>query len=98
MYGLISDWRSSGLAQKVFCSQHKVPVSVLKYWIRKQKPGPSHTNGASVPRSAFIPIEVAPQALPLKSFPIKLHCPNGVVLEVCPLMPKGQLRALIQMY
>lgn len=68
---------ASGLLQKAFCDQHKLPVASFSYWLRKYRKAHAGSSAAQAPDTpgAFIPFHVT--AISTTQSASELVFPNG---------------------
>lgn len=96
MYGLIEQYLSSDLSQRMFYTQEHLCKSSFEYWLKKYR----QEKGIPVPsrkrtKKSFIPVEL-PSPIPIEEpEKIQIIYPNGVQLT-CPLsIGHQQLKALV---
>jgi hypothetical protein len=63
---LVAQYRSSGLAQKQFCTKHTIALSTLQYHLRKGR----LTQSAKALPPGFIPLKVSPASTPMSTIAI----------------------------
>ena len=63
----IGDWKESGLTQAEYARRHRITISTFGYWKRRFEPQP--------PSNAFVSVSAASLS------PVRLHHPNGLVVE-----------------
>jgi transposase-like protein len=91
MLSLIEQWQQSGLSQKAFYEQHKIPAHVFYYWYkryRKQRAGldqPATSNG-------FVQLQPLPEPL---AGNIELQLTNGNRIIFHQPVSADYLKALI---
>jgi transposase-like protein len=74
---LVTEWRSSGLSVREFCSRRQVREANFYAWRRELRQ--RHGRPASSAPSAFVPVTVTP---PLAM--VEVRCPSGHVVAVTP--------------
>jgi hypothetical protein len=86
---ILTDYRRSGLTQKVFAAQAGIGHSTLTLWLRKA------TAGESAVSPTFIPV---PNLLPAPrvATAYRLQFPHGLTVEVVPGFDAEELSALLQ--
>jgi len=89
MYLLIEECYASGKTKKNFCEEKGISLHKFYYWRRKYK-----TNQNSSEKR-FIPVSIRQQAGSVRE--IKMHFPNGVMLELPAGTSLVQLRAMISL-
>lgn len=55
MFGLVDQWRCSGLPKKEFCIKHQIANATFHYWFKKYK------NKDAIVPSTFIPVRIKEQ-------------------------------------
>jgi|TARA_Y100000294_G_C8558009_1_gene337945 hypothetical protein len=81
----VEQWRQSGLSQAEFVRQHQLVMSQFSYWKRKFE------RAAEPNSSAFVAVNAA------ATLPVRLHHPNGLIVECVPGADVTWLRELMGM-
>ena len=81
MFPVVEKYLASGLSQKAFCDQHKLPAASLSYWLRKYRKAHAGSPAVPAPRTpdAFVPIRIT--ATSSTQSACELVFPNGVTVR-----------------
>ena len=90
MYGIIEQWKASGLTQKGFCQEHHLSLSTLQYWNKRYRNEKRTVNG-------FVPLRVEYGTLP-EGHNIEIIYPNGVCLRLSAHTSSSMIGELVRMY
>lgn len=83
----VDGWRSSGLSQAAYCSEHGLSLASFGYWRRRL------ARPAESPPTGLLPIRVAS---PSSSAAVEVRLPNGLVLVLPGVSSSAGLSALVQ--
>ncbi len=89
MFDLIDQWRSSGITQKSFISEHKIKSWIFYNWLKKYRKEHSQNN--------FLPVHVQEQVQEkeaVESSLIEIHYPNRVKLVISSQTPIQTIKQL----
>jgi hypothetical protein len=89
MYLLLEECYSSGKTKKDFCTERGLSLHKFYYWRKKYKSSQAPTE------ERFIPVRIRQQANTIEA--MKMHFPNGVILELPCGTSLVQLRAMISL-
>lgn len=89
MFPVVEDWLQSGLTQKAYSQQHKLPGHVLPYWAGRYRK--THAD-AEQKTSSFIRL-ATPSAPPIHGMEIQL--PTGVVIRFAHTIPVAYLQQIL---
>lgn len=84
MYPLVAQFLSSSLTQSDFCSRHDLPISVLRYWLRRHR---------SEEPSGFV--EVRPESPPAEKAHVEILYPGGVRVRLFSPVTPAYVSALV---
>ena len=95
MFPVVEKYLASGLSQKAFCDQHKLPAASFSYWLRKYRKAHAGSPGAPAPGTpeAFVPIRIT--ATSSTQSACELVFPNGVTVRFSHPVEPGLLIRLI---
>ena len=88
MRAMISEFRESGLSQRLFCEQRGINLHTFVYWVGKLKQADSV--------SGFISVVQSSVSKPNLGFEIEY--PNGVKLRISTSQSLQMIRQLIELY
>jgi len=96
MFPVVEKYLASGLSQKAFCDQHKLPAASFSYWLRKYRKAQTSSPAApasGTPEDAFVPIRIT--ATSSTQSACELVFPNGVTVRFSHPVEPGLLIRLI---
>lgn len=73
MFNMVTDWRQSGLSQKLYCEQYDIKYHVFHYWYKRFRDGQSDSKKGGI----FIPIQIKQPVSAGKNTCIELLLTDG---------------------
>lgn len=91
-FTIVQQFLSSKTTQKAFCREHRIALSTLQYWLRRQRRSQPQTNAP-----VFLPLAVssAPE-VDGRSYDYAIEYPNGVTIRLSGPVNASLLIQLIQ--
>lgn len=87
MRAMVSEFRESGLSQRIFCEQRGINLHTFVYWVGKLKQADSV--------SGFIAVE---SSVSKPNVGFEIEYPNGVKLRIATSESLQMIRQLIELY
>jgi hypothetical protein len=113
MFPLVEAWLASGLTQKQFCINHRLPVHILAYWVgryRKAQPRKATLDQATATTSkaakkavaaestlGFIRLASPPSPVPTPTGSMEVVLPTGAIIRFSTTVPAGYLKELLSL-
>jgi hypothetical protein len=91
MYALIEQWEHSGRRKQEFCEASGIAMCVFDYWRRKQDLGRVKVSQGR----GFIEVKTSEQPSGIVACPLRLHYPDGRVLEFVATPSMSFLREIL---
>jgi hypothetical protein len=89
MFGIIEQWKQSGLSQRAFCEQRSLKFHTFYYWLKQHKQQSSIDNNN---QSGFVKLQmVKPAALSS----VEVYFPGGIRLVFQEPVSSGYLKSLV---
>ncbi len=87
MFGLIEQYKASGLSQKRFCQEHTIAISQFYYWHKRYR--------ESQAEQGFVPVKIFSGRNKIPVANLEIQYPNGVLLRLPVNTPLNYIRALM---